>query len=488
MAYSPLPTPPPPGVPEAQAFLQRRSPVSQNQPTSPPVVATATFRTLNQAVTANAYEADLTLGAIAEAAQALTGATAAAVALDRDGAVICRGRSGEIAPEIGSRLSVDSGVSGECLRTGKILRCDDTQRDYRADPEVCRRLGLRSIAVVPVRRDLQTIGIVEAFSSRTYAFAEEHMDALRRLAELARTAYERELGIAAPAEPVAAVSATEPAFVSPNEGVVAPAKEAVSAAWRILISQERRRHLVIGVVAASVTFLLLAGIRFWSRPAAESTAQAAAAPATAATTDLAAPVAGATLVFKPNPGRVEATRPRTTPTGVQRASAVEKEVIPTPKPPAGTSSAAAADAKTYTAPSATNSAPSPQSAPAEVEAPKLVASAQNPANISGLVSAPPNIPRLGHPVSEGVAQGAIIHKVQPVYPIEALPFRLEGDVVLAATITEDGKVKDLKIIKGHPLLARAATDAVSQWRYRPYMLNGKPTAMQTQITITFKAR
>src|SRR5207302_11441694 len=178
------------------------------------------------------------------------------------GAVICRGRSGQIAPELGSRLSVDSGVSGECLRTGKILRCDDTQRDYRADPEVCRRLGLRSIAVVPVRRDNQTIGIVEAFSSRTYAFAEEHMDALRRLAELARTAYERELGIAAPVEPVAAVLPTEPEFVSPDEGVVARAKETVSAVWRVLISREKRRHLIIGVAAASLTFLVLAGIRF----------------------------------------------------------------------------------------------------------------------------------------------------------------------------------------------------------------------------------
>jgi TonB family protein len=474
-------------VPEAQAFLQRRPLVGQNKVSAPPVDAAATFRTLNQAVAANTYEADLTLGAIAEAAQALTGATAAAVALDQDGAVLCRGRSGEIAPELGARLSVDSGVSGECLRTGKILRCDDTQRDYRADPEVCRRLGLRSIAVVPVRRDHQTIGIVEAFSSRTYAFAEEHMDALRRLAELALTAYERELGIASPVEPVAAVASTEPEFVSPDEGLAALARASVSAAWRALIAKEKRRYLIIGVTAASLTFLVLAGMRFWSRPAAENTAQASAAPATPVPTEVAAPVAGAALVFKPSPGRVEAAKPRVTLSGVQPASAVEKEVVERPKAVAGTSAAVTTDAKTDAVPNATAPLPPPPG-PAEVEAPKLMASAQNPASIGSLVSVPASIPRLGYPVSEGVSQGAIIHRIQPVYPIEALPSRLEGNVVLAATITEDGKVKDLKVVSGHPLLARAATDAVSQWRYRPYMLNGKPTAMQTQITITFKAR
>jgi protein TonB len=437
---------------------------------------------LNQAVAANTYEADLTLGAIAEAAQALTGATAAAVALDRDGAVICRGRSGEIAPELGSRLSVDSGVSGECLRTGKILRCDDTQRDYRADPEVCRRLGLRSIAVVPVRRDHQTIGIVEAFSSRTYAFAEEHMDALRRLADLALTAYEREMGIV-PVEPVAEVASNEPEFVLPDEGVVARAKQAVSAAWRVLISEEKRRYLIIGVTAASLTFLVLAGMRFWSKPAAENTAQAAAAP-TRPPAEVAAPAADAALVYKPSPGRLEATKPRPTPPGLQRASDVEKIVSKSPNAGAGTSGSATPDANTDAAPVATNSAPPP----GDVEAPKLTASVENPASLGSLVSVPANIPRLGYPVSEGVSQGVLIHRVQPVYPVEALPSRLEGAVVLAATITADGKVKDLKVVSGHPLLARAATDAVSQWRYRPYMLNGKPTAMQTQITITFKAR
>ena len=87
---------------------------------------------------------------------------------------------------------MDSGISGECLRTGKVLRCDDAFKDFRADPEVCRRLGLRSIAAVPLRGAHGITGVLEAFSTHAYAFADEHMDALRRLAELAEQARVRE--------------------------------------------------------------------------------------------------------------------------------------------------------------------------------------------------------------------------------------------------------------------------------------------------------
>jgi TonB family protein len=485
MAYSPLPTPPPPGVPEAKSFLRQRPFVAQNKPPVPPLDASATFRTLSQAIAANTCDPDVILGAIAEAAQALTEATAAAVALSRDGAVICRGRSGQIAPELGSRLSVDSGVSGECLRTGKILRCDDTQRDYRADPEVCRRLGLRSIAVVPVRRQHQTIGIVEAFSARTYAFAEEHMDALRRLAELTEAVYEREAGLTAPVEVPPLQASPEPA---PVADVIARAAEAVSAGWLARLGEDKRRYVMAGTAAVMLLLLVMLGLKFWPKPAAETTAQAAAAPSPPGAVEVSGPVAGAALVFKPSAGRVDAPGSRTSSGGVQRAAAVEKQKLE--------SSNASAPAQTNATPDSTTEIPEsvgtppPSSAPAsvDVEAPSLAAANPDATRIGNLVSAPATIPAFGSPVSEGVSQGVIIHRVQPSYPVEALPLRLEGSVVLQATIDERGRVRNLKVVSGHPLLARAAADAVTQWRYRPYLLNGIPTAMQTQIIITFKAK
>src|SRR6266568_6115266 len=163
---SPSPAPGPSKVPEVASV--REEPISRPGTPADPLTI---FSTLQSAIAAENYDPKVVLGAIAESAQALTGANAAALAMRREGLVICRARSGEMAPEVGSRLSVDSGISGECLRTGRVLRCDDTQKDYRADPQVCRRLGLRSIAAVPLRGRRGTMGVLEAFSTRPYAFA-----------------------------------------------------------------------------------------------------------------------------------------------------------------------------------------------------------------------------------------------------------------------------------------------------------------------------
>ena len=70
-------------------------------------------------------ETETILGTIAVAAHALTGANGAAIAMPQNGVVVCVGRSGDIAPELGDLLNVDSGISGECLRTGTMMRCDD---------------------------------------------------------------------------------------------------------------------------------------------------------------------------------------------------------------------------------------------------------------------------------------------------------------------------------------------------------------------------
>jgi TonB family protein len=89
-------------------------------------------------------------------------------------------------------------------------------------------------------------------------------------------------------------------------------------------------------------------------------------------------------------------------------------------------------------------------------------------------------------VSQGVSQGLLIKKIQPTYPPNALRMRVEGSVQLLATIGKTGNITAVKITSGDPLLARAAQDAVKQWKYRPYFLNGEPVEIQTQVTINFK--
>ena len=99
------------------------------------------FVKLRKMIASDTQPTDTILGTIAVAAHSLTGATGAAIAMPRDGAVVCVGRSGETAPDLGERLDVDSGISGECLRTGASLRCDDASRDFHVDAEVCRQMG-----------------------------------------------------------------------------------------------------------------------------------------------------------------------------------------------------------------------------------------------------------------------------------------------------------------------------------------------------------
>ena len=84
-------------------------------------------------------------------------------------------------------------------------------------------------------------------------------------------------------------------------------------------------------------------------------------------------------------------------------------------------------------------------------------------------------------VSQGVSQGLVIKKVSPDYPAQARQLRIEGTVQMEATIAKDGSVKNLKVVSGHPILARAAVDAVKQWKYKPYLLNGSAVEIDTQI-------
>lgn len=88
-------------------------------------------------------------------------------------------------------------------------------------------------------------------------------------------------------------------------------------------------------------------------------------------------------------------------------------------------------------------------------------------------------------VSSGVAAGMIVQQVKPQYPTIAVQARIQGTVVLQAVIGKDGRVENLRLISGHPMLAPAAIEAVKQWRYRPYLLNGEPVEVDTTINVNF---
>jgi putative methionine-R-sulfoxide reductase with GAF domain len=120
----------------------------------------------------NPGELDLEPGIsiIAEKAQALTGATGAAIALRKGDEIICRARTGRTAPDLGVRLQTDRGLSAECVRTGEVLLCNDAETNPRVDMASCHRLGVRSILVAPLRHFRRTLGVFEVLSSTAHAF------------------------------------------------------------------------------------------------------------------------------------------------------------------------------------------------------------------------------------------------------------------------------------------------------------------------------
>jgi len=109
--------------------------------------------------------------------------------------------------------------------------------------------------------------------------------------------------------------------------------------------------------------------------------------------------------------------------------------------------------------------------------------------IGGIISSTPMaVPKVAVQrvrVSQGVTAGLVIKRVNPTYPPLARTARVQGSVVLAAVIGKDGSIQNLHVLSGHPLLTQAALEAVKQWRYKPYILNGEPVEVDTQVTVNF---
>ena len=140
-----------------------------------------------------------TLQLLAERAQYITGATGAAIALRDHEEMVCRASAGTSAPEVGAQLQVNSGLSGESVRTRQTLRCDDATTDGRVNRESCEALGIRSVVVMPLLRGDDVIGVFELFSDKANAFEARDLTALERMGVMVHTALEHsaaDLGIA----------------------------------------------------------------------------------------------------------------------------------------------------------------------------------------------------------------------------------------------------------------------------------------------------
>ena len=401
---------------------------------------------------------DSLLDALADAARVLSGSDATALALQTKGLVICRARSGTIAPELGSPMNSGSGISGESLRTATILVCHDALTDGRVDNEVCRSLGIRSIAVVPVRGAMGAVGILEAFSTRPNAFDGDALSSLRALSEIAEAAYRREA-------PEAWLGKATLLATTPNayhdrqlltEEVLGEDRPTLGRVWT--------------VTAIAVGLLMVVAVAWWSWQAPDYET----ASLRAANLEQPRSTPAREILPKPGAGLTPPSSNGGRPDAVQNAAELIDLTRDMPGSNATTSSG--------NPPAHAGTEPSPEALapPAVVLAPP----ADN-VDVAELSSIPVQFPAAGPRISDGVVEPILTHKINPIYPAQARTQHLTGKVILAATIENDGSIKKLSVLSGSPILSAAAEAAVRQWRYRPAMLNGSPIVIQKEITILF---
>ena len=422
------------------------------------------------------------LSEVTHAARYFTDAAGAALALWSQGVVICRARSGETAPPLGAKLNVDSGISGECMRTGHPDRCNDALSDSRVDPEICLELGIRSLAVVPLQGTQGVIGILEVFSDRPNAFSDAHITLLKKLAQIAVTSRARSVKPAG--------SETAPLVKMPAEThVVVPPPVAERDPFAFLPARMRGEEGQPLRVAAAALLLLILVIAGWlvsrtrsaqARPGhTVRAASAAAVPEVMAATNSSENTSSGPQVSAISLGGTVKPRGDVVAGEVVRKAASSAVVERKPSPATEIASAARPSSASPAPPEPDSPAPDPSEIMSNMSgsAAALPQSVANPQ---------PVFPFVAVPVSQGVTGGRLIHKVDPIYPSEGRLQHLEGAVVLDVLVGEDGRVRQVQVTNGPPLLAKAASDAVKQWRYEPSLLNGRAVAIHNQITMQFK--
>ncbi len=425
-----------------------------------------TLSSLKEMIAAGDHRLDAMLGTITDAAQQLTGASGSALAMWKDGAMVCRARSGDTAPVLGARLSAETGISGECFRSGQIQHCTDTENNPLVDAEVCRSLGLRSMAVLPIQGWRGVNGILEVFSTSPAAFSEAHIDLLQQLAALAERARALQPHSASSAAPK--VSSV---IEKPQPSGLLPASDRVGDVALAFVGN-RSRPFVLGAIGL-VTMALLALVIWlgWQGPDEADAKAHAAAPASVNAVTMNAATTHPPdndQVWKANPGGETLIPLSAKPSaGAPVKSASKVQVIARKKSQADRSLLLA-------------------DAAADAVVPHQVPSSQAGSQSDETAAAEASLPAPSAPVSRGVSGGQLLRPVEPVYPAEALLSRLEGTVILAATVMEDGTTSGVKAIEGSPILVPSAVDAVEHWRYKPFELDGKPVKNQIVIKIDFK--
>jgi TonB family protein len=440
---------------------------------------------------------DLVLNEIVEHARLATGATAAAIALVRGDEIVCRATTGDNAPDLGVKLDVHSGLSGACVQSQKWQRCDDSDTDSRVDAEVCRGLGVRSILVFPVVREDKLLGVFEIFSPRPNSFSDREIQTLQALSRSIVNNVDRAADVVTPpalpsASMQAAAAATvaeveavdhlrldpvqldpvqldpiqldpvqlDPVQLDPVEVESAQAEDVPAEPLQVDLSERQVRMPAVDPVPEAATDLQSQPRDYWMIV-------------------LTLAVIALALFLGWMMGYVRSP-------GIKAKVMKNAVALPTqPKPPAATTPSAT----TATSSVASAQGGSPQNGAGTLPPGGLVVyengkviyrtPAQNTGHAAKSTSAPITVP-------SKLADEYLMLRVEPEYPESAREQHIQGPVVLDALVDKDGTVEKLGTVSGDPQLATAATDAVRQWRFKPFFRNGSPEEFQTRITVSFR--
>ena len=437
--------------PEATFFELTRTPAGSTGPIVPDPVSDVDRIAKKLAAFAGEDVAqdlalDLVLNEAVEQARKATGATGAAIALIRDGEMICRATTGKNAPDLGVRVDMTAGLPAASLLTGNIQQCSDTEQGGLVNAEVCRRLGVRSMVIAPLINGSGPFGILQVFSSEPHVFGQHEIETLEILAKkIAEKKVSAATNDPAPepeplhtevlsSDSLGSPSMTSTSTVSERLKALEESEQDPAAADGWLDDSEHGVNAVlfVSVVIAALALGLVIG---WhgavrgSRVGLQSSNAARTAPQTVAQGRPAASP-GASRLTAPN--RVEGAV-RNLPTSAQ--------------PPSGGLTVTENGKVVYRAD------PSEEQAAAD--------------------------PGVQAPMTR------LIRRVDPEYPDAAMTQRVEGPVVLDVQVLNDGTVGDIQLLSGNPLLAEAAVKAVKQWQYQPFAAPGGAGGSQVQVTVKF---
>lgn len=433
-----------------------------------------------------------------------TRATGAAIALRDGNHVICCASAGN-APEIGVRLNVDTGLSGECYRTGNIVSLADSEHDARVDAEVCTQLDFRSLLIVPVAsEDDAVVGVAEVFSSAPGNFEGGDVLLLSSIAELIGGIYDKNQPTSSPIERVGVVGQClpspqrepDPAPFVPvgfeladknserNELIPSNDEQTVSNTIEHEFAQDRDaqstssnwkpRRILIGALLAAGSIGVSDYVNWRvTRP------PSATRPQNRVSYQL------------PQSSVPPAPQLQTVPEDSQQTSTLattNSTPIVNPVPSRSTIKKAIPSPDSVESHFSSGLAVRRQSEPVPV-APSLGGSDQSPFRVNTTYFLPTKAPQVkllnASLQASQVTAGKLLHRVNPVFPSFAKTAGIHGSVVIAATIGKDGRLRNMKLISGNGALALEAFRAARQWVYAPYRLDGQPIEVDARIVMDF---